>query len=248
MDLRVFIIGRVMLETSEQVVEASALPGRQGRLAFVYLATAPRRVSRDELAEAIWTDVPPAWEGALASIMSKLRKTLVSVGLSGTVLDGSDASYELRFPTGTWVDMRAAINALDRAEGSLAAGNAQAAWSDATVASSILRRTFLSGESGDWVERVRRDLHEYEIRTFDVISRVWLELANPGAALQAARRVVDLAPYRESAHTRVMECHLAAGNRAEAIHTFNSLRTMLADSLGISPGPAAETLYEAALR
>ncbi len=77
---------------------------------------------------------------------------------------------------------------------------------------------------------------------------MWLELANPSAALQAARRVVDLAPYRESAHTRVMQCHLAAGNRAEAIHTFDNLRTMLADSLGISPGHAAETLYEAALR
>jgi DNA-binding SARP family transcriptional activator len=45
-----------------------------------------------------------------------------------------------------------------------------------------------------------------------------------------------------------MECHLAAGNRAEAIHTFDNLRRMLADSLGISPGPAAESLYEQALR
>lgn len=240
-------MGRVMLETTDQVIEASSLPGRQGRLAFVYLLTEPRRVSRDELAEAIWSDVPPAWENALASVMSKLRKVLVSSGLTGDVLDGSDASYELRWPTGTWIDMREAINALDRAEGDLESGQPKAAWSDATVASSIFRRRFLSGESSDWVERVRRDLHEYEIRTFDVLSRVWLELDNPNGALQAARRVVDLAPYRESAHTRVMECQLAAGNRAEAIHTFDNLRTMLADSLGISPSSAAEALYERAL-
>jgi DNA-binding SARP family transcriptional activator len=241
-------MGRVMLESPDRVIEASALPGRQGRLAFVYLSIEPRRVSRDELAEAIWTDLPAAWESALASIMSKLRKTLVGIGLTSNVLDGSDSSYELRWPAGTWVDMRTAINALDRAEGALAGGHPQAAWSDATVASSFLRRHFLSGESGDWVERVRRDLHEYEIRTFDLLSRIWLELGNPGAALQAARRVVDLAPYRESAHARIMECHLAAGNRAEAIHTFDNLRRMLADSLGISAGPAAESLYEQALR
>ena len=247
MDLRVFIMGRVMLETADQIVEASALPGRQGRLAFVYLAVEPRRVSRDELAEAIWSEVPPAWESALASIASKLRRTLVSLGLDGSVLDGSDGSYELRWPAYTWVDMRVAINALDRAEGALAAGEARAAWSDATVASSIFRRRFLSGEFGEWAERVRRDLHEYEIRTFDVLSRTWLQLGNPAAALQSARRVVDLAPYRESAHTRVMECHLAAGNRAEAIQVFARLRDMLVESLGISPGPAAEALYERAL-
>jgi DNA-binding SARP family transcriptional activator len=110
------------------------------------------------------------------------------------------------------------------------------------------RASLLVGQFHVVVERVRRDLHEYEIRTFDLLSRIWLELGNPGAALQAARRVVDLAPYRESAHARIMECHLAAGNRAEAIHTFDNLRRMLADSLGISPGPAAESLYEQALR
>lgn len=243
-----FIMGRVMLETTDQIVEASALPGRQGRLAFVYLAVEPRRVSRDELAEAIWSEVPPAWESALASIASKLRRTLVSLGLDGSVLDGGDGSYELRWPAHTWVDMRAAINALDRAEGALAAGDPRSAWSDATVASSIFRRHFLSGEFGEWAERMRRDLHEYEIRTFDVLSRIWLQLGNPTSALQSARRVVDLAPYRESAHTRVMECHLAAGNRAEAIRVFTQLRNMLIESLGISPGPEAEELYERALR
>lgn len=89
-----------MLETADQMVEASALPGRQGRLAFVYLAVEPPRVSRDELAEAIWSEVPLAWESALASIVSKLRKKLVSLGLDGNVLDGGDGNYELRYRTG----------------------------------------------------------------------------------------------------------------------------------------------------
>lgn len=50
------------------------------------------------------------------------------------------------------------------------------AWSDATVASSIFRRSFLAGESGEWVERMRREIHEYEVRTFDALARVWLAL------------------------------------------------------------------------
>lgn len=247
MDLKVFLLGRVMVEAADVVVEASSLPGRQGRLAFVRLASAPRRIARDQLAEVLWDELPEAWETSLASIISKLRKVLGTAGFPADAIDGSDGSYELRMPPGTWVDLRVAINALDRAEGSLRRGEPKAAWADATVASAIFRRRFLAGEHGEWVERMRREVHEYELRTFDVIARVWLALDDANAALPAAQHVIDLAPYRESGHVRVMECHLAAGNRAEAIQSYNRLRSMLTETMGINPGLEAEALYERAL-
>jgi DNA-binding SARP family transcriptional activator len=211
--LRIYLLGRIGIEADSGVVEASDFPGRQGRLAFVFLAAELRRVDRHRLADVLWNEeVPDQWTPALAAIMSKLRKLLTGVGLDGaTVLDGRDGSYELRFPSGTWIDLQTAIDSLDRAEGLLRRGRPADAWSEAAVASSIFRRPFLAGESGEWVERMRGDLHEYDVRTFDALSQVWLALDQPVAALQAARRVLDLVPFRESAHSRVMECHLAAG-------------------------------------
>ncbi len=248
MALRCYIVGRVAIESESSLLEASALPGRQGRLAFVYLASAPRRVDRHELAEVLWDELPDSWEGALNSVLSKLRRVFDSIGLDGSsILDGRSGSCELRLPPGSWVDLRAAINALDRAEGAMRRGEPDRAWGDATVASAVFRRRFLPGETGHWVERMQRDLLEYESRTFDVLARVWLAKGEPGAALQAARTVADLNPYRESAHVRVMECHLAAGNRPEAIRTYDALRSMLIETMGISPGPDAEELYQRAL-
>ena len=246
---RIFLLGRIGIEADNGTVEASDFPGRQGRLAFVFLAAEPRRVDRHLLADVLWNeDLPDQWMSALAAIMSKLRKLLTDVGMDGaSVLDGRDGSYELRFPPGTWIDLQTAINSLDRAEGLLRRENPAAAWSDAAVASSIFRRPFLAGESGEWVERMRRDLHEYEVRTFDALARVWLALRQPVAALQAARRVLDLAPYRESAHSRVMECHLAAGDRAEAVRVYERLRKLLEETMGLSPNEVTEGLYEQAL-
>lgn len=246
---RVFLLGRVGIESDEGLVEASDFPGRQGRLAFVFLASALRRVDRHLLADVLWDEeLPDQWMSALAAITSKLRRILSDAGMDGaTVLDGRDGSYELRFPSGTWIDLQTAINSLDRAEGLLRRGRAAEAWSDASVASSIFRRPFLAGESGEWVERMRRDLHEYEIRTFDTLAQVWLALDQPVSALQAARRVVDLAPFRESAHGRVMECHLAAGDRAEAVRVYDRLREMLEESMGLSPNERTEELYDLAL-
>lgn len=247
---RIYLLGRVGIESDERLVEASDFPGRQGRLAFVFLAAELRRVDRHLLADVLWDEnLPDQWMPALAAITSKLRKLLTDAGLEGAnVLDGRDGSYELRLPPGTWIDLQTAINSLDRAEGLLRRGLAAEAWSDASVASSIFRRPFLAGESGEWVERMRRDLHEYEVRTFDAIAQVWLTLGQPVSALQAARRVLDLVPFRESAHDRVMECHLAAGDRAEAVHAYDRLRQMLQESMGLSPNEHTEALYAQALR
>ncbi len=248
--LRIYLTGRVTIETSTDLVEATALPGRQGRLAFALLASSPRRLDRDHIAEVIWgSELPEAWESSLAAIVSKTRKVLSNLGLDGTeMLQAGPGSYELRLPPGTWVDLRVATDALDRAEGAMRNGRARVAWSHASVASTVFRRTFLAGEHGAWVEHMRRDLHEYEIRTFDVLSRVWLALDDPTAALQAARRALDLAPYRETAHARVMEAHLAAGNRAEALRVYAGLRELLSETMGIEPSPQTELLYEQAIR
>src|SRR4029079_18857405 len=55
----------------------------------------------------------------------------------------------------------------------------------------------------------------------------------------AARAAVAAAPFRESAHRVLMEVHEAAGNPAEALRVFESLRRLLREELGAAPGPPA---------
>lgn len=247
--LRVYLVGRVMIEGPRALIEPSDFPGRQGRLAFVYLAASPRRVERDQLADVLWGEqVPDAWDTALNAIVSKLRKMLDRTGVSGArALESSDGSYELRFPEETWIDLREAVNSLDLAEGALARGDPGTAWRSAAVASAILRRPFLPGEGGPWAEQTRRELHELEVRTYDTLAGAWLQVDNAKAAVRAARRAVELAPFRESAYARLMECQLAAGDRAEAVRVYGELRDLLRESMGLSPAPEVEQIYLQAL-
>ena len=94
---------------------------------------------------------------------------------------------------------------------------------------------------------MRRSLFEYEIRTHDVLARVWLQLGDHAAAVHAARAVIDLAPFLETAYARLMEGHLGAGNRAEAITAYGEVRSLLADTMGIEPTARIQSLYEQAL-
>ena len=78
MNLKVFLAGQVAIESERGVIEEDRFPGRQGRLLFAYLvAEQGRPVPREELADAIWGEAPPATSNkALGVLASKLRGLL----------------------------------------------------------------------------------------------------------------------------------------------------------------------------
>ena len=135
MQVRVYLTGRMAVETSAGIADEAQFPGRQGRLAFAFLGlSAQRPVARDVLADAIWgLEQPAAWESALKSIMSKLRSLLKTVGLSDAVASVSGC-YQLRLPVESWIDLEAAVRAVDVAEAAIRRNAIDEAWSEATVA------------------------------------------------------------------------------------------------------------------
>src|SRR5215218_10472852 len=116
---KVFLAGRVAVERGGMSIDEARFPGRQGRLLFANLvAEQGRPVPRDELAEAVWGDAPPAtWEKALSVIASKLRAVLEDAGVDGgDVLTSAFGCYRLELSEGTRVDVVVAADATHEAE------------------------------------------------------------------------------------------------------------------------------------
>ena len=102
--LRLYITGGIELEHPGGHIGERSLPGRQGRRALAYLTVARGLpVARDALAEVVWGDgLPPAWEGALHALVSRLRGVLQQAGVSGEQgLIGEGGAYALRLPPET---------------------------------------------------------------------------------------------------------------------------------------------------
>jgi DNA-binding SARP family transcriptional activator len=236
-----------MIEAGGRLTGSAEFPGRQGRLTFTVLAWERRQIARDQLADILWPDqLPDSWDTALNAIVSKLRRTLSTGSVEGA-LDCSNGVYELRLPPGSWIDVQAGINALDLAEGALRTADFGTALSEATVSSAIFSRPLLSGETLPWAETRRRELADLYVRTLDCLCRVWLAKGDCHLAARAGRRMISLAPYRESAYAALMRCHLVAGNRAEALKVYADLERLLEEELGVSPSPDVESLYVEAL-
>jgi SARP family transcriptional regulator, regulator of embCAB operon len=244
--LRFYLTGRVGVE-GRLLLDQADLPGRQGKLALVHLVVERHHpVPLDGLAAALWgDDLPPSWEPSLRAIVSKLRRALARV--DGDIELASDGGCYQALLGGAWIDVDAAVNAVDRAEGALRRGQDAHAWSDATVGASIAGRPVLPGEDLPWVADLRRRVRGTHVRALDVLARLYLASRQLPLAAAIAQQLVELEPYRETSHHHLMRAQLAAGNRGEAVRVYGTLRRRLREELGVDPSADTRAIYLEAL-
>ncbi len=244
--LRIYLTGEVQVENDGRLLREAQLGGPQGRFVLAYLVSErTHAVTQADLAEALWPEsMPASWTLALSAIVSRLRARLGSVGLPRTrIIGNAFGCYQFTPPGETWVDIEAALAGVDAAEGAIALGNPQAAYGSSLIATTILRRPFLPGQEGSWMDERRAELTASLVRALDC--RVEALLANHESvlALAHAREAVRLEPYRESGYRRLMRLLAANGDRAEAALAYQQCRDLLDKELGVAPSAETESLY-----
>ena len=237
---RIQLCGRLVVELEGRRVE-DALPGAKGKLLFAYLVLKrDRRMSRDELLTAVYgEEASPDQHPSLSVLLSKLRSVI------GPELLAGRSEIELVLPRDAFVDVEAAREALHRAESRVAAGEWAESWGPAGVAYHVARRPLLQGEDRPWLDEWRRRLDEVHLRGLECFAQARLGLGGPTLpqAEDAARRLIELAPYRETGHRILIEALERRGNVAEALLAYDRLRVLLREELGIAPSPALQSVH-----
>ena len=240
-ETRIQLCGRLVVKLRGERLEA-ALPGRQGRLLFAYLASNRHRpLGRPELTEALWPQgAPAAAETALGALLSKLRAVLSPEAITGK------GAMELLLPEGAWIDLEAAPEALHRAQSAIALEDWSRAWGPSRVALHVTTREFLSGYEAPWIDEHRRQLEGIRFQALECVAASGLGLGGPelAATERSARALIEAAPFRESGYRLLMEALDRRGNVAEALVVYDQLRRLLSEELGIAPGEATQEIYK----
>jgi SARP family transcriptional regulator, regulator of embCAB operon len=237
---RIQLCGRLVVRLGGTRVE-DALPGANGRVLFAYLVlNRLRRMNRDELLTAVYGDeAPPDHHPRLSVLLSKLRRVV------GPELLPGRSEIELVLPRDAFVDVEAAFEALHRAQSHVANGEWAEAWGPSGVAYHVASRPLLQGHDRAWLDEWRQRLDEVRLRGLECFGAARLGLGGPTLpqAEDCGRRLIELAPYRESGYRMLMEALERSGNNAEALRVYDRLRVLLRDELGIAPSPEVQSVY-----
>ncbi len=242
---RIQLCGRLKVDVGGRHV-TPLLRGRQGRALLAYLVlNRGRTVSREELIDAIWGESSPADpSAALRTQLSHLRNALGREAIAGR------ETIELRLPENTWIDVEAAERAIRVADAALADRDWKDAWIQAHISLNIAGRPFLAGFEAPWVEELRDDLAELELHSREVIAAAGIGLGGSElpVAERSARAIIRAAQFRETGYLYLMKALVASGNTAEAMRTYDRLRTLLHEELGTAPGDEIQALHRQLLR
>jgi DNA-binding SARP family transcriptional activator len=223
LDLR--LLGEFRAEIDGQAVPPVAW--RQGRAASLLkvLALSPRkRLTRDDVIEALWPGVSPDAGG------TNVRK---AVHFARRALGGEQAiavrggSVEL-WPAG---QVTTDVEQFEAASARALSSDVSEAFRQAAA---LYAGDLLPDDPNEpWCEDRRRALQETYLRVLR------------GAGMW--NRLLEVDPTDEEAHRELMRAYLDAGNRQAAIRQFERLRAILRDELGVGPDPLSVVLYEKVL-
>jgi DNA-binding SARP family transcriptional activator len=250
--LRVGVLGPVTVWRDGR--EHAAGQPRQLAVLGVLATRANRVVSRGELIDAVWGDVPPASaEGGIYTYVSGLRRVLdpdrprrdpdqPRRTPSRTLISGG-GGYQLRLASGA-LDAEHFERCLGAARGLRAARDLAGAARTVDEALALWRGLPYAGVPGPFAETERRRLTD--LRTSAVEERADLLLAQ-GQAAAAVPELAALAaahPLRERATGLLMIALYRCGRQAEALTRFGETRRRLADELGVDPGSELTRIYQ----
>ena len=225
-------------------VAATPGPPKQATAAVMLLVHANQPVSVNRLVDEVWPDRPPP--SAVANIRTYLNR------FRALCQDGSTLSvrrcaggYALDVvPDAVDLDLFASRTA--HGDAALNAGDLAAAARHYAAALQLWRGEPFEGVPlGPALEAIRAELAERRNVIVERHAELRLRLGEAAAVVAPLRRQVVAEPLRESGWRLLALALYLSGNPAAALDTLGDARAMLADQLGVSPGPALRDLFHA---
>ncbi|MEU4557514.1 BTAD domain-containing putative transcriptional regulator [Actinoplanes sp. NPDC023936] len=238
--MRFEVLGPFQVRDGDRVVDVGR-PQHRAVLAAL-LIDAGRVVPADVLLDRIWGDGAGAGGTAsLYSCISRLRKRL------GPIIVTQAPGYRLDVD-GATIDAVRFGELVSAARRSIAAGRPDVAREHVTEALSLYRGTPYGGIPADFLAHEVSRLEDQVLAATELAAELDLTLGREAALVGWLPEVVTAHPLREGMRGTLMTALYRLGRQAEALRLYEDAQRLLADELGVDPGPALRRLHTLVLR
>ncbi|WP_320773113.1 AfsR/SARP family transcriptional regulator [Streptomyces sp. CRN 30] len=230
--------------------ELNTGPVQQRVVLAVLLLHANRPLSRDRLIDAVWGTTPP---GRAVNLVQRhaaaLRRVLEPdrpARAPSRLLTWTEAGYVLTVPAGR-LDLETFTAQAERGRAAQAAGDLPAAAEGLHEALGLWRGPLCEGLAGPMLQDERDRLAEHRLDVLEDRIETDLALGRHSGVVTELAGLVREHPLRERLRAQWMLALYRSGRQAEALAAYRRGRALLAEELGIEPGPELQGLQRAVL-
>ena len=217
------------------------------RALLAYLAVeADRPHPRETLAGLLWPDHPePSARRNLRRALAALRQVIGDAGASPPHLLVTRDSIQFNAASDHWLDERAFETLLETGL------RGRSGVDQLEEAARLYRGAFLEGFSlrdsaayEGWTVLTREHLQRQAVAALDRLAQEYERRGEPEQACDFARRQLELEPWREEGHRRLMRVLALCGQRGAALAQYEACHRALAVELEVEPEDETTALYE----
>ncbi|NEA40466.1 tetratricopeptide repeat protein [Streptomyces sp. SID11385] len=218
---------------------------QQRALLAALLLRAGRTATAPELIDAVWGEEPPAQAlAALRTYASRLRKTF-----GGSVLRSEAGGYALHPDAlgARALDLSRAEELVAAAEAAREEGDLGRARDLSDEALALWEGEPLAQVPGPHAANQRARLAEWRLQVLESRFAMDLEQGCHAEAVSELTALTTAHPLRERPRELLMLALYRSGRQAEALAVYTDTRRLLAEELGVDPGPALARLQQRVL-
>lgn len=238
--LHIQLLGGFLLVEDDAPVTTLHAPRLQALLCLLIL-TRDTPTSRQHLAFCLWPNSSEAQaQTNLRNLLHQLRRflprandTLVFNGR--TVQWRSDAPFSL--------DVASFEQALSQADHAVRCGEDAMAQVSLETAIACYRGDLLPGCHDEWILPERERLRQRFTAALERLLPLLEAQGDYPAARQCAQRLIEIEPLHEATYLQLMRLHALSGDRAAALHTYQTCAARLQHELATEPGQPLRDFY-----
>ncbi|MFF4157000.1 BTAD domain-containing putative transcriptional regulator [Streptomyces sp. NPDC001678] len=217
-------------------------PPQQRAMLAMLLLSEGRTVSADRLIDALWGEEPPhAALGTVRTYAYRLRRLL-----GADVLTSESGGYRLRVPADR-VDAARCEALAAEAAARRAEGDAEGALRALGQALGLWRGDVLLVLPGPYAERQRTRWQERKVELLETRLEIDLEQGRHREVVEELAGLTAAYPLRERFAELRMTALCRSGRQADALKAYDEARRVLAEEVGVDPGPALRELHRRVL-
>jgi len=218
--------------------------GRVGRTALAYVLLQRRRVPPDELAGAIWPDVPATTaRNRLHVALHRLRADLSAVDPRPVLVH--EQGYAVDPDVRVDLDTDRFERLADTGDEAFRGDDAFRALTAYLAALDCYGGELLAGERDDEWALLSRE--HYRVRLLDVLGKaahLAFDLDRPALAVDLGQRLLALDFCREDLHRLLMRAYARLGQPQLALRQYQTCVRQLRLEFGLDPAPATVELFD----